>query len=115
MNLLFEIVIQQGFILDLFGVIGLGLVALGAMRLSRRMGSRNAAMMTFGALAMLVGRIGILLFVHCLTVVQRAEWDAWMLALARNIPMALLTFGLGAIVYGFWSHEKETEAIAEAI
>jgi hypothetical protein len=28
--------------------------------------------------------------------------------------MALLTFGLGAIVYGFWSHEKESEAIAEA-
>ncbi len=115
MNLLFEIVIQQGFILDLFGVIGLGLAALGPVRLSRRRDSRHSAMMTWGALAMLSGRIGILLYVHCLTTVQRAEWDTWMLALARNIPVALLTFGLGAIVYGFWSHEKETEAIAEAV
>lgn len=113
MNLLFEIVIQQGFLLDLFGVIGLGLVALGAVRLSRRMGSRSASLMSWGALSMLAGRIGILLFMHGVTATQRAEWDVWMLALAKNIPVALLTFGLGAIVYGFWSHEKESEELAE--
>ena len=115
MNLLFEIVTQQGFILDLFGVLGLGLVAVGALRISRRMGSRNASLMTWGALSMLAGRIGILLYVHLVTSVQRAEWDAWMLSLSRNIPVALLTFGLGAIVYGFWSHEKESEEIREFI
>lgn len=115
MNLLFEIVINQGFILDLFGVIGLGLVALGALRLSRRMGSRSAAMMTWGALAMLAGRIGILIYIHGITAVQKAEWDAWLVALTRNVPVALLTFGLGAIVYGFWSHEKESEEVGELV
>ena len=113
MNILFEIVIQQGFILDLFGVLGLGLVGLGALRLSRRMDSRSAACMTWGALSMLSGRIGILLYVHLTTAAQRAEWEVWMLSLARNVPVGLLTLGLGAIAYGFWSHEKEVGEWAE--
>ncbi len=115
MNILFEIVIQQGFLLDLFGVIGLGLVALGAVRLSRRMESRSASLMTWGALSMLVGRIGILVLVHGVTAAQRAHWDPMLMMLAKNIPVALLTFGLGAIVYGFWSHEKESEDLAKVI
>lgn len=113
MNLLFEIVIQQGFILDLFGVIGLGLVALGALRLSRRMDCRHASMMTWGAMAMLMGRIGILLYSNFVTATHRVEWDAWLLSLSRNVPMALLTFGLGAILFGFWGHERESDEVVE--
>ena len=51
---LFEIFVNQALVLDLFGVIGLGLVAFGAIRLAARFGSINARMMTWGALALMV-------------------------------------------------------------
>jgi len=114
MNLLFEIVIQQGFILDLFGVIGLGLLALGAIRIARRMDSRHASMMAWGALAMLAGRVGILIYGNFFSATERMEWVAWQHLLGRDLPLALLTLGLGAILYGFWSHEQESSEAAEA-
>ncbi len=115
MNLLFEIVIQQGFLLDLFGVLGLGLVAFAAVRLAQRLPGRSAALMTWGALAIIAGRIGILLFGQVVTPLTVHQFDPLLLTLVKNVNLALLTGGLGAIVWGFWSHERqlaEEEGIA---
>ncbi|MCH7227749.1 hypothetical protein [Haloferula sp. A504] len=110
MNLLFEIIIQQGFLLDLFGVIGLGLVAFAALRLAQRLPGHHAAFMTWGALAMIAGRIGILLFTQVVTPFNQEQFDPFMLALVKNANLLLLTGGLGAIVWGFWSHEQQLAA-----
>lgn len=110
MNLLFEIVIQQGFLLDLFGILGLGLVAFAALRLAQRLPGRHATFMTWGALAMIAGRIGILLFTQVVTPFNQAQFDPFMLALVKNTNLLLLTGGLGAIVWGFWSHEQQLSA-----
>lgn len=115
MNLLFEIVIQQGFLLDLFGVLGLGLVAFAAVRLAQRMPGRSASLMVWGALALLAGRIGMMIFTQTVTPFNQEQFDPFMLALVKNVNLAMLTGGLGAIVWGFWSHERqlaEEEGIA---
>lgn len=107
MNLLFEIVIQQGFLLDLLGVLGLGLVAFAAVRLAQRMPGRSAVFMTWGALALIAGRVGILLLLQVVNPFNQDQFDPTLLAVVKNVNLLLLTGGLGAIVWGFWSHERE--------
>lgn len=108
MNLLLEIIINQGMLLDLLGVIGLGLVALSAIRLARRWDSLGGKVMTWGAISLIVGRIGILIFGHYVTPLNQAEFDPTLLAWAKNVPLTLLTLGLAGIVWGFWGHERQS-------
>ncbi len=107
MNLLFEIVIQQGFLLDLIGVLGLGLVAFAAVRLAQRMPGRSATLMTWGALSLIAGRVGILVLMQIVNPFNQDQFDPTLLALFKNANLVLLTGGLGAIVWGFWSHERQ--------
>lgn len=107
MNVLLELIVEQGLLLDIFGVIGLGLVALAAIRLARRWGSTGGTIMTWGAISLLIGRIGILIFTYFVTPLTEGEFDPTLLAIGKNIPLALLTLGLGAIVWGFWDHERQ--------
>ena len=113
MNLLLERVIDQGFILDLFGVLGLGLLAFAALRLARRMDSVRASLMTIGALAMLVGRVSKMLIGEMVTMYEWATMSEASLIMCRDVPTALLTFGLATFVYGFWSHERDTAPQAQ--
>ena len=106
MNLLFEIVIQQGFLVDLFGVIGLGLVALAAIRLARQLSSESAKLMTWGALALMTGRVGFLIYASFVTPFNQAEFDPMLLDTVKNVNIGLLTGGFGMIVWGFWRHEQ---------
>ena len=108
MNLLFEIVLQNGVILDVFGVIGIGLIGLAALRLSRHFGGSSGLIMTWGALSLVAGRIGMIIFSSFVTPFNQAQFDPTLLNLAKTTPLVLLTIGLGAIVWGFWSHERET-------
>lgn len=110
MNLLLELVITQGFLIDVFGVVGLGLVALAAIRLARHWGSTGGTIMTWGAISLLVGRIGIVIFSHHVTPFNQAAFDPTLLAIGKNVPLLLLTLGLGAIVWGFWGHERQLSA-----
>jgi hypothetical protein len=104
---LFEIVVNQALVLDLFGVIGLGLVAFGAIRLAARFGSINARMMTWGALALILGRVGILAYGAIVTPANFMEFDPTVLSVGKNVPIGLMTLGLGMLVVGFWSHERD--------
>jgi hypothetical protein len=110
MNLLLDLVITQGFLIDVFGVVGLGFVALAAIRLARHWGSIGGTIMTWGAISLMVGRIGILIFSHYVTPFNQGEFDPTLLAIAKNVPLLLLTIGLGAIVWGFWGHERQLSA-----
>ena len=112
MNLLLELIVKQGLLFDIFGVIGLGLVALAAIRLAKRWGSTGGAIMTWGAIALLLGRIGILIFTYYVTPLNQDNFDPTLLAIGKNVPLALLTLGLGAIVWGFWGHERHLSGAA---
>lgn len=113
-NLLFEIVVNQTFLIDVFGIIGLGLVAFGAIRLASRFGSVNARMMTWGALVLIVGRIAAMAYGAFMTPQVYASASDGMLLLAQNVPVLLLTLGMGLIVAGFWAHERDLSEEAEA-
>ena len=108
---LFDIFVNQALVLDLFGVIGLGLVAFGAIRLASRFGSVNARMMTWGALGLILGRVGILVYGSIVSPVNFLDFDPTLLAIGKNVPIGLMTLGLGMLVVGFWSHERD---LAEA-
>lgn len=110
MNLLLEITIRQGLLLDIFGVIGIGFVALAAIRFARNLASAGAAIMSMGAIALLVGRIGIMVFSYHVTPLNQADFDPTLIAVCKGVPITLLTLGLGAIVYGFWGHERQISA-----
>ncbi|MGB6219588.1 hypothetical protein [Haloferula sp.] len=107
MNFLLEIAIKQSFLLDLLGVVGLGLVALAAIRFAKKQGSTGGTIMIWGALALLTGRIGILIFSHIMPSPDQVGFDPTLIALCKNVPLTLLTVGLGAIVWGLWGHERK--------
>ena len=106
MNPLLELIVANGVLLDVFGVFGLGLLTLAAMRLMREKKSWGGSMMGYGALALLIARIHVLLapfyvdndFLHAIGPIG--------IALMMALPPILLTFGLAGVVWGLWGHEK---------
>ncbi|QTN31837.1 hypothetical protein HZ994_05670 [Akkermansiaceae bacterium] len=106
MNLLLEIIVLNGFLLDALGVAGLGLLAMAAARLVREKKSWGGSMMAYGAAALLIARVYVLLAPHF---VDQAFVDAvgpYAFELLKIMPMTLLTFGLAGVVWGLWGHEK---------
>ncbi|GAA5484171.1 hypothetical protein [Haloferula sargassicola] len=107
---IFDILLNQTFLLDAAGLVGLGLVAMGAIRLAERYHSINAPLMIWGAVALILGRIGILAFSQIAgtqAVYTIPKWAFWSLV---NVPVGLLTLGVGLIVAGLWLHERDVDA-----
>ncbi|MBB5350390.1 hypothetical protein HNR46_000614 [Haloferula luteola] len=104
----FEVLFNQSFLLDTAGLMGLGLVAVGAIRLAERYHSLNAPLMIWGAIALILGRLGILAYTEFFH--SMSGMSAGVRWVAVNVPMVLLTLGVGLIVAGFWLHEKEVDS-----
>jgi hypothetical protein len=102
MSLLLDIFLRGGFLFDALGVIGLGLVALAAFRLSRRYRSWGGSLLAGGAMLLLAGRLWSLIAAQ-FPRVPEGETLGTLLSLA---PMALLTAGLAGVVWGLWGHEQ---------
>jgi hypothetical protein len=106
MNPLLEVIITNGLLLDAAGVLGLGLIGLAAVRLSRRNRSWGGAMMAMGAIALLVARLLILTVPH----LQNGEFFRSLggrtVSIVMIVPPILLTLGLAGIVWGLWGHER---------
>ncbi|WP_193214346.1 hypothetical protein [Luteolibacter marinus] len=106
MDLLLEILLTKTFLFDAFGVIGLGLLGLAAVRLSQRYQSWGGSLLSSGALLLLLGRLMALLRPQIFTpglqdALGRSMSDVLLLA-----PTALMTMGLAGIVWGLWGHEQ---------
>ena len=106
MNLLLEIVFENGLVLDAFGIIGLGLLGLAAVKLARRYQSWGGTMMAFGAISLLVARLYFLLSPHFINNDVLAAIGPVGISLTYALPPLLLTFGLAGIVWGLWGHER---------
>ena len=106
MNPLLDAIITNGLLLDTAGVLGLGLIGLSAVRLSRRERSWGGTMMAIGAISLLVARLFIL------TTPLLANGGAFQTLGTRatyvvmTLPPFLLTLGLAGVVWGLWAHEK---------
>jgi hypothetical protein len=101
-----EFVVENGFLMDAGGVIGLGLLGLAAVRLSQRYHSWGGSLLACGALLLLLGRLWVLATPHILTSQMRNEIGHTMVEVITLAPFALLTAGLAGVVWGLWGHEQ---------
>jgi hypothetical protein len=106
MNPLLEVILKQGLLLDSFGVLGLGLLGLAAVRLARRHRSWGGNMMASGAVCLLCARLYFLLSPHFMTEDFQHAIGPIGISLTYALPPLLLTFGLAGIVWGLWGHER---------
>lgn len=106
MNPLLESIISNSPLLDTLGVAGLGILALAALRLVRNNRSWGGSMMGYGALALLLARLYILLAPHFVDNDFLYAIGPFGIALTEGLPPLLLTFGLAGVVWGLWGHDK---------
>ncbi|MCW1911954.1 hypothetical protein OJ996_00105 [Luteolibacter sp. GHJ8] len=101
-----EFVVERGFVMDAFGVIGLGLLGLAAVRLSQRYRSWGGSLLACGALLLLLGRLWVLALPHLLASPVRNDLGPTLVEIVSLAPFALLTAGLAGVVWGLWGHEQ---------
>ena len=106
MNSLLEILARNGLLFDAFGVIGIGLFALAAARLSQRNQSWGGSMMAYGAIALLVARLYLILSPHFVNDDVLHMIGAVGISMTYGLPPILLTLGLAGVVWGLWGHER---------
>ncbi|MGJ8643942.1 MAG: hypothetical protein ACSHX9_11080 [Luteolibacter sp.] len=106
MNLLLESIVANGLIFDAFGVLGLGVLALAALRLAAKSKSWGGSMMGYGAVALLAARVFVLLAPHFVDLDFLHAIGPIGITLVMGLPPILLTFGLAGVVWGLWGHEK---------
>lgn len=106
MELLLDVIIKNGLLIDAAGILGLGLIALAAAKLARRDRSWGGNLMAIGAIFLLIARLYFLLGPQFITNdVLYAIGPLGNSALFA-LPPLLLSFGLAGIVWGLWSHER---------
>ncbi len=101
-----EALLQGGFLLDALGIIGIGLVALAAGKLSLRFQSWGGHMMAAGAIALLVARLFLIVSPHFLSHDVLHAIGPLGIAVTLALPPILLTFGMAGVVWGLWGHER---------
>jgi hypothetical protein len=106
MNSLPDLILRGGLVLEALGVLGLGLLGLASLRLALRHRSWGGHLMAAGALALLLGRLFVMLAPHFLTPPVLAELGRSVIAFQAFLPVALLTLGLAGVVWGLWGHER---------
>ena len=106
MNQAIEFLIKSGFLMDGCGVIGLGLIALAAVRLSRRYHSWGGSLLACGAMLLLLGRLWVIAAKQILTAPLMADLGHTLSEVILLAPFALLTAGLAGVVWGLWGHEQ---------
>ncbi len=106
MNLLLEALIKNGLVLDAFGIIGLGLLGLAAIKLARQYQSWGGTMMTVGVVGLLLARFYFIISPHFLDNNVLAMIGPIGISLTIALPPLLLSIGLAGIVWGLWGHER---------
>lgn len=106
MDPLLEVVLKNGLLLDAFGVIGLGLLGLAAVKLARSYHSWGGTMMTVGAVSLLLARLYMLLSPHLVNDDVLSAIGPVGISLTMALPPLLLTLGLAGVVWGLWGHER---------
>ena len=106
MNLLLEVIVKNGLLLDAGGVIGLGLLGLAAAKLASKDKSWGGTMMASGAISLLLARLFLSLSPHFMDSDFQHAIGPVGISLTIALPPLLLTFGLAGIVWGLWGHER---------
>jgi hypothetical protein len=106
MNPLLELFLKNGLPLDVAGLLGLGLIALAAVKLARRDRSWGGNLMAVGAVFLVIARLYFITAPYFMTDDFIIAIGPVGLSATYALPPLLLTFGLAGIVWGLWSHER---------
>jgi len=106
MNSLLETIFIHGLLLDTAGIVGLGLLSLAAIKLSRRNQTWGGVLLAAGALSLLVARIYLVLAPHFMSHEVLHSIGPVGIRLVIALPPVLLAFGLAGVVWGLWGHER---------
>ncbi len=106
MNSFLNTIITNGILLDAFGMIGLCLLGIAAVKLARRYQSWGGTMMAVGAIFLLVARLFMMLSPHFMNDDVLSMIGPVGISLTIALPVLLLSFGLAGIVWGLWGHER---------
>lgn len=106
MDQLLDVVVENGLLLDAFGVVGLGMLGLAAVKLARSYHSWGGRMMAAGAISLLLARLYMLLSPHFINDDVLSAIGPVGISLTIAVPPLLLTLGLAGIVWGLWGHER---------
>ena len=107
MNLLLDIFLTNGLLLDAAGIVGLGLLGFSAIRLSSRHQFWGGSLMAVGAIALLTGRLYMILAPHLVSDELFSAIGPLGIALTIGAPPLMLSFGLAGVVWGLWGHERQ--------
>lgn len=91
---------------DILGLLGLTLIVIAAIRLSRRYQSWGGSTMVFGGICLLVARVYLLGETHFATDDVLAAIGPVGIAATIALPPLLLSFGLAGVVWGLWGHDR---------
>jgi hypothetical protein len=106
MNFLLETAHHGGLVLDAAGLLGLGLIALAAVRLSRRHRTWSHSLLGWGAVILFLARVYVLVAPQVITRELLMKIGHIPTSLLNAAPVLLLTGGFAAVVWGLWGHEK---------
>lgn len=106
MNRLLDAIVTNGLLFDTLGIIGLGILAMAALRLVRKDKSWGDTMMGYGAVAQLLARLHILTAPHYMDNDFLHAIGPLGIAMFEGLPPLLLTFDFAGVVWGLWGHEK---------
>jgi hypothetical protein len=106
MNSSLELILNHGQVFDAVGVLGLGLLALAAIKLARVHRSWGGTMMALGAIALLMARVYLVVAPHVINDDVLGAIGPLGISLTIGLPPLLLTMGLAGVVWGLWGHER---------
>lgn len=106
MNPSLDAILSNDLLFHACGLIGLGLIALAAVKLARRYHSWGGTMMAAGAISLFVGRLFLLLSPHFVDDNFLYAVGPIGIGLTIALPPLLLSFGLAGVVWGLWGHER---------
>lgn len=106
MNPLVDTLLSKGLLLNFSGILGISLLALTAVRLSRRNYPWAAKLLLVGTLSMLLSRLWYILSPGFVTDDLLYHAGPLGITLMDGLPPLLLNIGLAGVVWGLWGHHR---------
>ena len=103
---LLQTLVDNGFVLEVAGIFGIGLIGLSGIKLAKNDRCWGGPMITMGAIGLLVAKILMLAVPYLTSMGLLADLGGNAGRFVRFLQPLLLTLGFGGIVWGIWAHQR---------